>query len=76
MDIKMKKNRLAKELEWEEKITKTLERRSKNHYDLLSLHYSQGCYCLIDYSGTVVSKYYKRIESIAKKVEDMLLEGN
>ncbi len=76
MDIKVKKNRLAKELEWEEKITKTLERRSKNNYDLLSLHYSEGCYCLIDYSWTVVSKYYKRIESIAKKVEDMLLEGN
>ena len=71
----MKKNRLAKELEWEEKITRTLERRSR-HYDLLSLHYSQGCYCLIDYSGTVVSKYYKRVESIAKKVEDMQLEGN
>lgn len=75
MGIRMKKSRLAKELEWEEKITRTLERRSKNN-DLLSLHYSQGHYCLIDYSGTVVSKHYKRIESIAKKVEDMLLESN
>ena len=73
MDIRMKKSRLAKELEWEEKITRTLERRSKNN-DLLSLHYSQGHYCLIDYSGTVVSKHYKRIESIAKKVEDIFFK--
>ena len=76
MGIRMKKNRLAKELELEEKITTTLERRTSKNNDLLSLHYSQGHYCLIDYSGTVVSKHYKRIESIAKKVEDMLLESN